>query len=424
MGLFYWCDIFLLTYFFYVEKRKLKKIIFIIYVILIIYSLELLTYFFIIPEQQKLLTNIENTRFKIASSKNLSIDKRSKLKAYLDEKKNNSNLEMNFYFNKDFENYKTFKNAIENDAIIPFRGPVNKLTLTCNEELQYSIIENDMYGFKNSNSIYEKKISVAILGDSYAEGLCQDNKNDISGHLIRSGINTVNLGVTGSGPLLSLAVIREYIGYFNPELIVYLYFEGNDLSDLKWELKNLYLKKYLEDIYNKDYLNNKKSISSFLKDINTEHVNLISKFTSNDQLFINHKENSNLEIIKDLIELTNIRNILKNLIYNHKQLNTLDNLFIILTKMNSEIKNQNKKFLFVYIPSWERYFTKANKNKIYFDQKEKIIRFLSENKIEHIDFDKKIKNTENKEDYFPLGFVGHYSSEGYEAISKLIINKF
>ena len=190
------------------EKTALKKITLIIYIILILYSLEILTYFFIIPEEQKLLTDIQNSRIKIAEAKNIQIDKRTKIKAFLDEKDKISELDVNFYFNKDFEQYSTFQNSIKKQTIIPFRGPINKLTLSCNEELKYLIINNDKYGFKNSNKIYENKISIAILGDSYAEGLCQDNENDISGHLIKQGINSINLGVTGSGPLLSLAITR------------------------------------------------------------------------------------------------------------------------------------------------------------------------------------------------------------------------
>ena len=52
--------------------------------------------------------------------------------------------------------------------------------------------------------------------------------------------------------------------------------------------------------------------------------------------------------------------------------------------MENEVSQLNKEFLFIYIPSWERYFTKANKNKKYFNQK-KIINFLKNNRIKYID---------------------------------------
>ena len=36
-------------------------------------------------------------------------------------------------------------------------------------------------------------------------------------------INTVNLGVSGGGPLLSLATLKEYGTNFKPNFVVYLY---------------------------------------------------------------------------------------------------------------------------------------------------------------------------------------------------------
>lgn len=406
------------------EKTKLKKIVFIIYIFLILYSLEILTYFFIIPEEQKLLTDIQNSRIKIAETKKIQIDKRTKIKAFLDERDKISELDVNFYFNKDFEQYSTFQNSIQKQTIIPFRGPINKLTLSCNEELKYLIINNDKYGFKNSNQIYENEISIAILGDSYAEGLCQDNENDISGHLIKQGINSINLGITGSGPLISLAITREYIQYFNPKLVVYLYFEGNDLNDLEWEINQEYLVKYLDTEFKRDYLNNQKYLITFLNLINNEQRDFINQLKINDPIFIDNKKSANKEIFKDLRELTNIRNLIKNAFIKDQQIENLDNLFMILKKMENEVSQLNKEFLFIYIPSWERYFTKANKNKKYFNQKKKIINFLKNNRIKYIDFDKELKKEENLSKYFPLEFVGHYNSKGYEKISNLIKDKF
>jgi hypothetical protein len=112
--------------------------------------------------------------------------------------------------------------------------------------------------------VYEKKIEVFLVGDSYAEGLCENEKNDTSGHLRTLGFNSVNFGITGTGPLTSLAVIREYLEKFKPKHVVYLYFEGNDLRDLNWE-KNTYLKKYLNKNFKLNYLNRQKDLEIFLE---------------------------------------------------------------------------------------------------------------------------------------------------------------
>ena len=38
-----------------------------------------------------------------------------------------------------------------------------------------------------------------------------NENNDTPGHLRNLGINTINLGVTGSGPLVTLGIFREYV---------------------------------------------------------------------------------------------------------------------------------------------------------------------------------------------------------------------
>ena len=52
---------------------------------------------------------------------------------------------------------KTNPVLIENKKLIPLRGPVNKKTLSCRENGTRKIANNDKHGFKNLNSIYDKK---------------------------------------------------------------------------------------------------------------------------------------------------------------------------------------------------------------------------------------------------------------------------
>ena len=232
---------------------KILKFTF-IYTIIIIYSLEVLL-FFSIPDEQKSMVQIKKERIKIAKNKNLKYDLRSPEQFYLDQKKINNNLAPVFLYAKHFSSFKVFKEANANKKIIPFRGPINQNSISCAEDLNYKIIENDKYGFKNSNKNYEKKINTILLGDSYAEGLCVKNENDIAGNLKKNKINTINFGVTGTGPLVSLAILREFGSDLKPKNIFYLYFEGNDLDDLNYEKNETNLKNYLNPNYKINYIN-------------------------------------------------------------------------------------------------------------------------------------------------------------------------
>ena len=82
----------------------------IIYSILIIYSLEILLFFYI-PEKQKSMVQIKKERINIAKKNNLQYDLRSPTQFYIDEKKNNKNLEPKFFYAKSFSSFKVFQEA-------------------------------------------------------------------------------------------------------------------------------------------------------------------------------------------------------------------------------------------------------------------------------------------------------------------------
>ena len=44
---------------------------------------------------------------------------------------------------------------------------------------------------------------------------------------------TINLGVSGDGPLTMLATLKEYVQFAKPRVVLWFFWEGNDLSDLQ-----------------------------------------------------------------------------------------------------------------------------------------------------------------------------------------------
>jgi hypothetical protein len=64
----------------------------------------------------------------------------------------------------------------------------------------------------------------------------------------------LNLGQAGNGPLIEYATLREYLTP-NVKKVLWLYYEGNDLKELKAELDNKILNKYLTNQKFKQDLN-------------------------------------------------------------------------------------------------------------------------------------------------------------------------
>ena len=392
-----------------------------IYFIFILYSLELLLFFFT-SDQQKSMVDVKNTRIEIAKKKNVKFDTRSPEEFFFDSKKVNPNLQPSFYYSPIFNNFNTFKEAKKNQSIIPFRGPINSPSISCAEDLNYKIIQNDKYGFKNLNNIYQKKINSMLLGDSYAEGFCVKGSEDIAGNLNKNGFITVNYGVAGTGPLISLAIMREFGDLIKPKNFIYLYFEGNDLEGLNWEKQDKNLIKYLDSEYKVNYLNNYNSIKQFLNLSSRESLELGKLKLS---LIDRDSKKNNFQIIKahtiDIIELQNLKNILRyNILNKHQQNYDLNLFFSVIEKMDLEAKKYNSNYLFVYVPSWSRYFTKNTKKDSTIKLRDKILTELENKKIQVIDLSKFFEKEKDIEQFFPLGFLGHYNASGYNKISEIL----
>ena len=72
---------------------------------------------------------------------------------------------------------------------------------------------SDHHGFVNqidSNNGYDE-IEMALIGDSFTQGVCVEAKDNISSRLIAEGFNTLNFGIGGRGPGSEL--VTRIVGY-------------------------------------------------------------------------------------------------------------------------------------------------------------------------------------------------------------------
>ena len=106
--------------------------------------------------------------------------------------------------------------------------------------------EADRFGFNNPDAIWDAgRAEVAILGDSYTAGVCVGREDQIP--TLLNGVRpTVNLGMSGAGPLRELAILREYARLLTPRVVAWVYYEGNDLWDLSGETSHSWLTSYLQ----------------------------------------------------------------------------------------------------------------------------------------------------------------------------------
>jgi hypothetical protein len=122
-------------------------------------------------------------------------------------------------------------------------------TLYCNESGTYTIYESDEHGFNNPGGLYGADIDVVALGDSFAQGACVAPEKNAVALIRKKYFKTLNLGMGGMAPLTELAAFREYAEPLKPKVVVWFYYEGNDLVELTQEKENPILRRYLDPQY-------------------------------------------------------------------------------------------------------------------------------------------------------------------------------
>ena len=332
-------------------------------------------------------------------------DLRDRYQVYKDLKKVNKNIILTI----DPHNYIKKKNL----DFFPLSGISNLETIHCNENGYYSIYQSDRYGFNNPDSEWEKKeIDYILVGDSFLHGACVNRPNDVSGVLRKHyKKNVLNLGYSGSGPLIEHATLREYFPKLKVKNIIWVYFEGNDQTDLINELNNSILKKYITDV--------------------NFNQNLISKQTYINKLNEIHFEKELIKTKKERIinffKLGNLRNIIQPVKgYKEKSVTIQpkpSKEFIKILKFSKKLaEKNNSNFYFLYLPDFFRYSEIKSDDNDY--KKNEIIKIINELNINLLDFHSEIfSKTSNPKSFFPYEKNNHYTPEGYKILAKYIFDK-
>jgi lysophospholipase L1-like esterase len=135
--------------------------------------------------------------------------------------------------------------TINGVEVLPLASIANKLNVVCNEGGQFLTYQSDQHGFNNPQRVWHMPIEIVAVGDSFTQGWCVDPESNFVSVIRRGYPGTLNLGIEGDGPLTMLATIKEYAEFVKPKVVLWFYFEDNDLEELRNERKNSILTQYL-----------------------------------------------------------------------------------------------------------------------------------------------------------------------------------
>jgi len=90
----------------------------------------------------------------------------------------------------------------------------------------------DANGFRNSPDL--RQADVVLLGDSFVEGYNCHQKDTCAAELARIlDVKVANLGQADYGPPQELVALKKFGFGYRPRVVVWFFFEGNDLCDLE-----------------------------------------------------------------------------------------------------------------------------------------------------------------------------------------------
>jgi len=135
--------------------------------------------------------------------------------------------------------------SVDGTRVFPTSNLSNQLIVECFADGRYKVYLSDEYGFANPHGLLTRDAEIVLVGDSFTAGECVSTEEDVAAVLRESHPASVNLGIGGAGPLWELANLVEYGLPLHPKTVFWLYYEGNDLSDLMYEARFPELNRYL-----------------------------------------------------------------------------------------------------------------------------------------------------------------------------------
>jgi len=293
------------------------------------------------------------------------------------------------------------------EGIFPLAGFPNVNTLLCNEGEGPVTYIADNNGFRNNENF--DNYTIILTGDSFTHGVCV--RKGIAENLNDLGVSTLNLGMSGAGPLSAFAAYREYNK--NSKYILYVYHE-NDWSDLNIEKKTPLIK-YLDLSYTQNLANRKSEVIDRLNKVYAEELR---------SLLTNDRFNSALSWMPDSMRKFVTLHYFRRLVSRILASKSVDEEFYDIPLMEQVLLNfknlasqNNQEFVVVFTPEISRFYLARNEN---YREKKILFDLLNKAGIKIVDFTPTAARYDYTDLYDTKGSA-HYSGFGYKVLSELIL---
>lgn len=285
------------------------------------------------------------------------------------------------------------------DEVMPLAGVSSSTTALCNEPGPYILYYADEYGFRNPPGLHTQA-DVIIVGDSFAQGECVPPGKDTAGLLRAKGHKAVSLGASGVGPMVELGIFKEYGLRLKPKVVIWYFFEDNDLDDMHQEAAVPRLGYYLtNDAYSQKLVERQPEIDAFWRN-----------FLANVQpSALTDDKGTRLGGILSLRAVRRLVGLSSDIYWPWE-----GQFAAVLTKVKALSEAQGAKVHFVFLPGWSRYGTKPRLDK------EEVFALVRGLDLPILDFDQVLQETQDPLAHFPSRKFGHYNIQGHALLADAV----
>jgi lysophospholipase L1-like esterase len=307
--------------------------------------------------------------------------------------------------------------------VMPLGGISSRLTLLCNEEGKWIDYRSDSRGFNNPDEIWQfNRLEIAAVGDSYTQGYCVPADRNFVALIRQRHASTINLGIAGNGSLLMLATLTEYLPRVRPKIVLWFYYEGNDLTDLQRERRSALLTRYLEDDFRQPELARQS-------DLDRAIMAEIPRLTAKEQSDLRQaRTNALAYTVTAFAKLTALRTRLNVIGEDAAAIEmaadleapNMDAFRDALTQAKTRVDAWGGRLIFVYLPEWAHYTRYRSWGKTKYPDVLKLVNSLG---IATIDIVPVFQAHGDPLSLFPLRGVGHYNEAGHRLVADEVLRR-
>lgn len=321
---------------------------------------------------------------------------------------------------------------IDGKEILPLGGISKKSHVFCNEIGPWIQFDSDKYGLNNPSGIWPTagdhaaRVSIVAIGDSFTHGSCVPSEQHMISLIRTLFPQTLNLGGAGMGPLSQLSALREYGPIAKPKVILWFYYEGNDLADLDIEKRVPILRRYLDSTYRQGLPSQQAMIDKALTGWVENQIRLGAS-----------KKLAFFPVLrtKDILLLRNIRHRLGLRVFQAPDLDQAPPDMTLFRQIAMEMQKTadawRAHLMLVYLPDIHNFCdrtTKIDCRRVpgeYLhqrDAKSQLLTIAREAGFEVVDILSAFAKLENPLSAWPR-LDGHYSPVGYQVVARAVIDR-